>query len=202
MAPRDGVIRASDRMLITGRTGSGKSYLARALFEASPPPRILIDPKCGESTAYAVSFSDPSRIPDSPVTRFVPTDPTDLDVYDALYGAIFNGGPRTVWLDEARYAAPTHAVPVNVGRVITQGRSRGIGHIACSQRPVWFAPEMLSESEHVITFPTQHPRDLDTIAGVLSIPPKRLSALLGELPRFGFSWYDVRTQTITLCPAV
>ena len=196
------MIKASDRLLITGRTGSGKSHLARRIFEASPTPRLLIDPKDGESTAYAVTFSDPNRLPESPVARFVPQDPTDLDIYDRLYGVVFDAGPRTVWLDEARYAAPANGIPRNVGRVVTQGRSKGIGHIACTQRPVWFAPELLSESEHVITFATSHPRDLDTIAGVLSISPRELGGLLAELSEYGFSWYDVRLQTVTLCPPV
>jgi len=196
------VIRASDRLLVTGRTGSGKSYLARKIFEASPTPRLLIDPKDGETTAYAVTFSDPSRLPDSPVARFVPRDPLDLDAYDRLYGSVFVSGPRTVWLDEARYAAPANGIPPNVGRVVTQGRSKGIGHIACTQRPVWFAPELLSEAEHVITFATSHPRDLDTISGVLSMAPRRFGSLLGELSTHGFTWYDVRLQTLTLCPPV
>jgi len=196
------MIRASDRLLITGRTGTGKSYLARRIFEASPTPRLLIDPKNGEATAYAVTFSDPSRIPSEPVTRFVPRDPTDLDAYDTLYGQIFNGGPRTVWLDEARYAAPATGIPTNVGRVITQGRSRHIGHISCTQRPVWFAPELLSEAEHVISFATHNPKDIATLAGVLSVAPSRLAALLGELVEHGFSWFSVRENTITLCPPV
>jgi len=196
------MLKASDRVLVTGRTGTGKSYLARRLFEASPTPRLLIDPKNGETTAYAVTFSDPARIPDEPVTRFVPRDPTDLDVYDTLYSQIFNGGPRTVWLDEARYAAPATGIPTNVGRVITQGRSRHIGHIACTQRPVWFAPELLSESEHVLSFATHNPKDIATLAGVLSVAPTQLAGLIGELPEHGFTWFDVRENTITLCPPV
>ena len=202
MIGRRGMIQASDRLLLTGRTGTGKSYLARRIFEGSPTPRLLIDPKNGETTAYAVTFSDPSRIPDEPVTRFVPRDPTDLDAYDRLYGRIFDGGPRTVWLDEARYAAPATGIPQNVGRVVTQGRSRGIGHIACTQRPVWFAPELLSESEHVLSFATHNPKDIATLAGVMSLAPAALAGLISELAKHGFSWFDVRENTITLCPPV
>ena len=196
-------LRTSDRLLITGRTGSGKSTLARGIFEATPPPRLLIDPTDDESTAYAVTFADPTRIPDAPVARYVPTDPADLAAYDRLYATIFDAGARTVWLDEAPTVVPSVGTPQpSVIKVIRQGRKRGIGHIATAQRPVWIARELISESEHVICFATHFPADLAILSGVMAVDPSELRAAMDRTPEHGFCWYAVREGTIYVCPPI
>ena len=193
-------LKTSDRVLLTGPTGSGKSYLARAIFEAAPPPRLVVDPKAEAETAYAVVFRDPRRLPDSEVARFIPTDPGDLDAYDALYRTIFDAGPRLIWCDEARSVAPTQRVPLAVVTVLTQGRSKGIGHYACTQRPVWAAVEVRSEAQHVIAFPTANPDDLRRLAASMSVDSDQLRQWFARLPRYGFVWYSTRQNRITLCP--
>lgn len=196
-------IKTSDRLLITGRTGSGKSVLARAIFEATPPPRLLIDPKQEETTAYAVTFSDPLRLPDAPVARFLPKDPTDLEAYDALYGVVFVSGPRMVWLDEAPAVAPSGGkIQRQILSVLRMGRKRGIGHIATAQRPVWIARELLSESEHVICFATHFPDDLKVLAGIMAIAPRDLRSAMDRTPQFGFCWYAAREGVCQICPPI
>lgn len=196
-------IRASDRIVITGRTGLGKSYLARAIFEASPFPRLLIDPKGEESSAYAVTFRDPARLPDVPVARYIPADTTDLEAFDELYRQVFDGGPRTVWMDEAPSVAPSGGrVQRHIMAVIRQGRSRGIGHIATTQRPVWVARELLSESEHVICFATHYPDDVRSLAGLMAIAPADLRAAMDQTSEHGFCWYAAREGIVQVCPPI
>jgi DNA helicase HerA-like ATPase len=187
-------------VFIAGRSGSGKSTLARSLFESYPPPRLLIDPKAMEHTAYAVTFTDPARLPDAPVARFVPRDPTDLDAYDRLYAVVFDAGPRVVWLDEAPDAAPASGAPRNLLRVLKQGRARGIGHIACSQRPVDLAVPVRSESEHVFAFDTQNPADVGALAGMMGLDPSQLRGFFAATPWHGFVWYSARDGVVTLAP--
>ncbi len=191
-------IHTTDRVFVVGTTGAGKTTLARRLFESMPPPRLLVDPKAEVSTAYAVTFSDPTRIPEGPVARFVPADPSDLDIYDRLYKGLFVAGPRSVWLDEARIAAPATRCPDGITTLITQGRSRGIGHIAATQRPVHVARELISESEHLIVFRTGHPADLDVVAGIAGMAPREFATQLARCPRYGFVWYDARASRLTI----
>ncbi len=192
------MIKTTDRVFVVGTTGAGKTTLARRLFESMPPPRLLVDPKAEVSTAYAVTFSDPGRIPDGPVARFVPADPADLDIYDRLYRSTFAAGPRSVWLDEARIAAPANRCPQGIVTLITQGRSRGIGHLAAAQRPVHVARELISESEHLIVFRTGHPADLDVVAGIAGMAPRDFAGHLRRCPDYGFVWYDARASRLTI----
>lgn len=192
--------KASDRIAVIGRTGLGKTVLARKLLEAMPPPRLLIDPKAQETTAYAVTFSDPNKLPDAPVARFVPRDPDDLTIYDRLYGRVFAAGPRVVLLDEAPVAAPANGAPANLKRVLRQGRSRHIGHIATMQRPVEVNRSLLTEAEHIFLFPLHHPADLSTVAGVMAMNPAELRATLDRCAPFGFCWYSARDSVLAVVP--
>lgn len=150
-----------------------------------------------------MTFRDPARLPDVPVARYVPADPADLDAYDRLYRAVWaRRRPLLIWLDEARIAAPSTGPPRHLVTVVTQGRAAGIGHIACAQRPAWIAGELLSEADHLMAFPTHHPRDLDRLAEVMSVPPADVRAWFGRLRRHGFLHYDVRLHRVTLCPPI
>lgn len=185
----------SQRLVVIGATGSGKTFLARRIFGAVPPPRLVIDPKDdpeATGSGYAVTFRDPTRLPDAPVVRFVPSDPLDRDIYDRLYATVWGSGRRWfTWLDEAENAAPaSRGMPRAMGRLITQGRVRGLGHMALNQRPVGIDPRLIGNAEHVITFRMGYPADLDTMAQAFGVAPGELRRWLGSLPRYGFAWYD------------
>ncbi len=195
--------------MIWGRTGSGKTVLARALHRSIAPPRLVIDPKDdadGTGGGYAVAFRDPGRLPDVPVARFVPRDPMDLDAYDAVYGAVWqaSGSGRRwhVWLDEARFAAPSRTAPRNLVRHLTQGRSRGLGHVASAQRPVEVSPQLAAQADHLVVFPLGYPPDVDLAAAAVQMPPAELRAILGRLPRYGWCWYDVRAGRLGVADRV
>lgn len=204
-------LRRSDRIFITGFTGSGKSVLARAIFAAHPPPRIVIDPKDDtEATggAYAdrrqaVTFSDPARLPKADVLRFVPRDPYDAAAYDRLYRGLWNLPGVFVWVDEAGLVLPARgSAPPAARRFVTQGRARGLGHLALHQRPVEVDRAIFANIAHLITFHLPDPDDKARVAAAMGLAPAALEELLGQLPPYGFAWYAARARTVTICPPI
>ena len=203
-------IKRSDRFLIVGRSGSGKSYLARALFESVPPPRCVIDPKDDPAATgggfrdrrQAVTFSDPAKLPDAEVIRFVPRDPADLELYDRLYRELFEVRGMFVWADEASWPLPARGAPRGAEKLIAQGRVRGIGHMALHQRPVELARVVPANSEHLIAFDIGHPDDVATMAKAIGIDPGELGAELRNLPDHGFAWYSARDRSLTVCDPI
>lgn len=188
-------VRASERAVIFGATRSGKTHLARHLFAAIPPPRVVIDPKDdvdATGSNFSVSFRDPSKLPDAPSVRWVPSDPMDLDAYDRLYQSVWSSGRRWwVWLDEARHAAPARGkMPRHMARHVTQGGGKGLGHLALNQRPVEIDPDLVAQAEHVVTFRLGYPPDVETVAGQIQMHPLDLRRRLGSLPPHGFVWYS------------
>lgn len=204
------MIQRNDRVFICGRTGSGKSFLARRLFEAVLPPRIVIDPKADtEATGgmfrdgrQAVTFTDPARIPTGEVLRFVPRDPGDLEAYDRLYAGLFEIPHMFVWCDEVADVAPSTRITPAVRRFVKQGRVRGLGHLALNQEPTWVDRTMIANAEHVMVFATQVPDHVRTLAEVMGLDRASLDGYLRELPRHGFVWYSARNQEVAICDPV
>lgn len=203
-------MKRSDRVFIVGATGTGKTLLGRRLFEAHNPPRLVIDPKDDVDATggvfrdgrVAVTFHDPGRLPDAEVARFVPRDPGDLEAYDRLYTAIFERRDVVVWLDEAGDAAPSSGAPPGLRRVVKQGRSRGIGHIATHQRPVEVDRALLGNAEHIVIFDVRHPADVGTLAGAIGIPPAELAGIIQTMPPHGFAWYSPASRQVTICDPI
>lgn len=201
------MIERSDRVFICGRTGSGKSYLARRLFEAVLPPRIVIDPK-DETQAtggmfrdgrQAVTFTDPAHIPEAEVLRFVPRDPGDIEAYDRLYAGLFEIPHMFVWCDEVADVAPSSKITPAVRRFVKQGRVKGHGHLALNQEPTWVDRAMIANSEHIMVFATHQPDHVRTLAEAMGEDRTTLDAYLRRLPRHGFVWYSARSQEVVLC---
>lgn len=205
----DPAIRYEDRIFVTGMTASGKSTLARRLFLASGGRRLLIDPKGEEHDVAAgmVTFTDPTRATndqgvswrDAATARFVPPDPYDLGAYSTLYDWIFANGPRWVWLDEAGFALPSSGGNKGGRRVLSQGRSKGIGHLACHTRPRRVDVDLIAQSAHVFVFTLPSIDDRKTIAENIGVPVALLEQHHAELQPHGYLWWNQRARELTIC---
>lgn len=204
------MIRRSDRLFICGKTGSGKSFLARRIFEAVLPPRLVIDPKNDPAATgggfadgrQAVTFSDPGRIPTAEVLRFVPRDPMDLDAYDRLYTGLFEIPHMFVWCDEISVVAPSTSITPGVRRYVMQGRVRGLGHMALNQQPTWVDRMILANSEHVMVFRVHQPDHVRALAEPMGLGRLDLDGHLRHVHEHGFVWYAAREQVITICDPI
>lgn len=202
-------IRYNDRVFLTGTTGSGKSTLARRLFLSAAAPRLVLDPADSTLTEVpgAVTFHD-ARRPTNPAgeswrdaatARFVPLDPDDADAYGAVYDWAFRNGPRYVWCDEAGMVLPSTGSPPGARRVLTQGRKRAIGHMACHTRPRWVDRDLVAQAQHVFVFSTPSVQDRKSLAENMGVPLDVLEAQHAQLPEFGFMWWDQRARRLTVC---
>lgn len=199
-APR---IRYTDRVFVTGTTGTGKTHLARRLFLAAPGRRIVIDPKndrdaTGNLGNHATA-SDPLRLPDMPTIRWVPRDPFDLEAYDALYRHLMEHPPWYIWTDELGTVAPANKTPPAFAQLIYQGRSRGIGHIGSHQRPVEISRAILSQSQHIVAFSLHDPDDRARIAKTMGLAPGEFTQYQAELGPHGFLWWQQTDPEPILC---
>lgn len=202
-------IRYSDRVFMTGRTGCGKSTLARAMVMSAAAPRLIISPSDDEITDVpgALLVRDwreliHLEVDDVETVRFVPLDPGDADAYNCVYRWAFDRFPRYVWLDEAGLVMPAQGWPRWGGAYIVQGRKRQLGHLALHTRPVEVAKNLIAQAAHVIAFQTPAPEDRRYLADQAAIPRELFEEAMAELDEFGFLWWDVRAQQLTSVPAL
>jgi hypothetical protein len=201
-------VRYNDRVLIVGKTDSGKSVLARHLFSHFQCRKTVIDPKANMLLEVPAA-RDPGELDvAAPLSHFIPTELEDWEYEEVFRRLWFAGGPRVIWLDEA--AGPTRKgyAPKFLRILIQQGREPqrgpGFGLIACSQRPVAIEATLRTEAEHVFIFVPRPPMlDLRTLAGDIGKEPEELRDLMEQLQEteglHSHLWYRRRTAELLLC---
>ena len=149
-------IRPNERVLIAGKTGSGKTWLAHKLL-AHASRLIVVDPK-GNLTKWGLkepNFWDwkafergkPARL------RIVPPIGADPDWFEEFFARLYNYGNLTLYIDEVYGVTPPGAKPgMWLSALYTRGRERGIGVWAATQRPVWVPLFLISEADWMLIF--------------------------------------------------
>lgn len=167
--------KPTERMLIVGATGTGKTTLARKLIQSyiaedEEASVIIIDPKC----TYDTGDDDfkmvraPSALMWSGRHRLIHYRPNeenqDVGSYDKVYKWAYRRKNILVYTDET-YLTMRHTQSPDWQRAcVTCGRELGIGMIFATQRPSGIDLRIYTESEHKVCFYLAHDDDRKRMA--------------------------------------
>lgn len=187
-------IESDKHVLVCGRTGTGKSYLCEEylrtyenvvkldtkgeVFErlknGESPWRGLTE---GEDFTVCYNFEELDEI-ETPKIIYAPTyDEQNEDIFNAFFSWIFNRGNTILWIDELMSVGTSYKYPYELGRLMQQGRSKGIGVWSCTQRPSGIPSAVPANCSYFFIFALSLKADRKKVADMTGIdevsePPK------------------------------
>lgn len=193
----------TNRTVIIGRTGTGKSVFASWLLAKQPidkMPWLIIDYKGEELfrgiNARAVTELKPgAKIPRHPglYITYPLIEEDDRAVEDMLWN-IYDRGRTGLFVDEAPMLPNCTAMTA----LMAQGRSKRIPAIVCTQRPVGIDPYIFSQASYFAVFPIQRRKDQLYMEEYINTPKFLIE---NHLERHHCLWRDVdNAQNTVLSP--
>lgn len=188
----------TQRLVVVGTTGSGKTHAAMwhlGMRNFHQKPWVVYDWKQDElinsiDGAFELDVRQPA--PEHPGLYIVhPILDDDDDAVAAQMKDIWNKEDIGVFVDECYMVAKNNS---SFRKLLTQGRSKHIPMIVCTQRPVWVDKFVFTESEFKQMFRLQSEDDREKMAEYV---PKealasvnRLYPLRGPEMKYWSHYYD------------
>lgn len=166
-------LASNERVFICGKTGSGKTFLARYLTRKIKR-LVVLDGKgtLGGADWGLEDWNENNDVRDPQAAfrlRAVPGLKSDLtDYWDSVLETCMRAGNITIYIDEL-YAVcpPNKAASPTLFACYTRGREFGLGMWASTQRPVWIPLVAMSEAEHFFMFRLQLWEDKQRLAAFM-----------------------------------
>ena len=221
--------RETERTVILGSTGSGKSVFAMFLLAQASwghMPWVIIDYK-GDELIEDILLQNGwhekkergrkviVRGFNSPIKELSPADPppkkpglyymrpdakVDDDLVEAFLLAVYNRGNIGLFIDEG-YAIPEKNA---LDMIFTQGRSKRIPVIILYQRPVYMSRFAVAQASFFAVFEQNDKRDLKTTKEFIKpveLPDGREITVDHKLPEHCSIWFDVAARkAVVLTP--
>ena len=189
----------SQRLAIMGKTGSGKTQAAKwHLSERNfdQMPWIIYDFKQDQlvNSIPGLRELDLDTLPVDPGVYIVHPLPSDQDAVEAHLWGVWDKGRIGVYVDEGYMMGRDNP---GFNALLTQGRSKTIPMIICSQRPAWITRFLFSESDFYQVFYLNDRRDQKTVGEFI-----KPDLLEDRLPEFHSYYYDVGDDALTVLKPV
>lgn len=200
------VIKPNEHVFIGGRTGTGKTWLAKKYLTnyefvvALDTKGMLVqdwtEPGPKELTVVT-RLADLEKVK-TPKIIYQPTwDEMTFDHYNAFFFWIYQRRNTIVWIDEAMSVCPNPMkIPDGYRACLTRGRQLNIGVWSLSQRPSGLPQVILSEATHFFVFDLSLPQDREKLVEITG------AVELYEMPskhgKYVFWYYKVGEERAVL----
>ena len=168
-------LKSNCRVFITGKTDSGKTYFSKNVLWPQFKRRLFHDVKIENDDILndpnTILIRTPQQLVQAIKKGFysILYQPIDMEGSDfnKVCEVIHKTGNFTLFLDEAQYYATATHIERFHKEILMRGRSRGVGIVNCTQRPMGCNNLLLSESEHFFIFKLNLDGDIGKVASMV-----------------------------------
>ena len=184
-------LEKGQRGIIIGRTGTGKTHLAKFLIPTEEPialfdPKRELDYKDNRVKIYHSLTAIKVRQPDRFMYRPSEDDVDNLRMYSDVLKWCYAHPPRFVYLDDMVGILDQRRYPRYLQIAYQMGRQRNVQCLACTQRPAFVPGFLMSESSKFYVFHLHYPSDVKKVQEMV---PGYEPDLLLDNPH-AFFYYD------------
>lgn len=160
-------IKTDEHVFICGKTGSGKTNLAKTLWGTIQPGHIIILDVKHELSAYGYvthSVREINIILNAGKNAVFQGSNTKEN-FAAIFDYVYNRGNTIVWIDEGAISVPERKMGDEGTQLYTAGRSRGAVAWTLTQRPAIVSKTAISQSTHYFIFNLIKSQDKKAVCG-------------------------------------
>lgn len=210
MAKKFNTIPTNKHVLVCGMTGTGKSFLCENYLrtydyvvkldtkgETDERRMMGVSPWDGleENVDFTVvrHFEELDDV-ETPKIIYVPDyDEQTLDNFNVFLRWVFERQNTILWIDELLSLGTASSYPKELGRIMTQGRSKNVGVWCCTQRPSGIPSIVTANVSYIFCFALALPQDRKRIVETSGIPK------MMEIPDgYNFWYYKLGDRDATL----
>lgn len=213
MSDRPATLKSNERFCVVGKTGSGKTYLAKRLIWDAFDHCIFYDWKhhhYDELNAPVLQTVDEVRQALAPddlerrVSKFVfAPKGLGMETWNEVCKIAWDAGNIHILSDELKgiYQNNGRTSPISKYHeyILTRGRVRGVGITGVSQRPKKIPMETISEAEHLFIFRLNLKDDRDRVAEVIG---REGGIKAGKLSHHHFLYYNTGMEKAQYCKPI
>lgn len=197
-------LRNDQRGAIIGRTGTGKSFLAKRLLPRSGNLAI-IDPKREFDFDTCVVYNAVDKIIKAKSKRFIyrpdPDRLTDLTEYDKLYKYCYEMGNITVYTDDMVGIMDRQRFPHFLQVCYQMGRSKKVSMLSAFQRPAWLPMFLMSEANKFYVFSLNQKADIKKVNDMVNgYNPERFKSAKTVADKLHTFFYFSDRETASAIP--
>lgn len=169
-------ILSNNRVTFVGKTGSGKTFLAKRYLSALPHVLVVdlkqdFDPRSIGAKGVVETLGQVRKLAGGryvyrPVWKY-----RTPEAWNAFFWLEFERRNHVLYLDEVKNIVGDPPIsPDGLNACLQMGRSRGLGVWSATQRPVRVPRNIISEAEHFFCFQLGNPTDREFMAEVMETP--------------------------------